>query len=63
MHEGNRSKLNDTTIEDAEGIANPLQNYQQQASESLAVNNNIHEIAPGEVLLTRKIYLVKTVKS
>ena len=62
MHEGNRSKLNDTTIEDAEGIANPLQNYQQQASESLAVNN-IHEIAPGEVLLTRKIYLVKTVKS
>ena len=55
VHKGNGSKVNDTTIEDEEAIANPLQNYQQQASESLAVNNNIHEIAPGEGLLTKKI--------
>ena len=63
VHEGDGSKVNDTTIEDEEEIANPLQNYRQQASESLVVNNNIHEIAPGEGLLTKKIYLIKTVKS
>ena len=55
VHEGNGSKVNDTTIEDEEEIANPLQNYRQQASESLVVNNNIHEIVPGEGLLTKKI--------
>ena len=44
VHEGNGSKGNDTTIEDEEEIANPSQNQQQQASESLVVNNNIHEI-------------------
>ena len=55
VHEGNRSKVNDTTIEDEEEIANPLQNYQQQASESLVVNNKIHENAPGEGLMTKKI--------
>ena len=37
-----------------EETANPLQNYQQQASESFVVNNNIHEIAPGKGLLTKK---------
>ena len=62
VHEGDGSKVNDTTIEDEEEIANPLQNYRQQASESLVVNNNIHEIAPGEGLLTKKICLIKTVK-
>ena len=36
-------------------IANLLQNYQQQASESLIVNNNIHEIVHGEGLLTKKV--------
>ena len=45
VHESNGSNVNDTTIEDEEEIANPLQNYQQQASESLVVNNNIHETA------------------
>ena len=55
VHEGNGSKVNDTTIEDEEEISNPLQNYQQQASESLVVNNKIPEIAPGEGLLIRKI--------
>ena len=55
VHESNGSNVNDTTIEDEEEIANPLQNYQQQASESLVVNNNIHETAPGEGLLTKKI--------
>ena len=64
VHVGNGSKVNDTTIEDEEEIANPLQNYQQQASESLVVNNSIHEIAPGKGLLTKKkLYLIKTVKS
>ena len=48
VHEGNGSKVNDTTIEDEEEIVNPLQKYQQQASESLVVNNNIHEVAPEE---------------
>ena len=55
VHDGNGSKVNDTDIEDEEEIANPLQNYQQQASESLVVNNNIHEIAHGEGFLTKKI--------
>ena len=54
IHEGYGSKVNDTTIEDEEEIANPLQNYQQQASESLVLNNCIHEIATGEGLLTKK---------
>ena len=63
VHEGNGSKVNDTNIGDDEEIANPLQNYQLQASESLVVNNNIHEIAPWEGLLTKKINLIKTVKS
>ena len=54
VHEGNGSKVNNTTIEDEEEIANSLQNYQQQPSESLVVTNNIHEIAPGEGLLTKK---------
>ena len=54
IHEGYGSKVNDTTIEDEEEIANRLQNYQQQACESLALNNNIHEIATGEGLLTKK---------
>ena len=31
-HEGNGSKVTDTTIEDEEKIANKLQNYQQQAN-------------------------------
>ena len=44
VHESNGSKVNDTTIEDEEEIANPLQNYQQQASESLVVNNNIMKL-------------------
>ena len=55
VHDGNGSKVNDTAIEDEEEIANPLQNYQQQARESLVVNNNIHEIAHGEGFLTKKI--------
>ena len=63
VHEGNGSKVNDTNIRDVEEIANPLQNYQLQASESLVVNDNIHEIAPWEGLLTKKINLPKTVKS
>ena len=63
VHVGNGSKVNDATIEDEKEIAYPLQNYQQQASESLVVNNNIHDIAPGEGLLTKKFYLIKTVKS
>ena len=63
VHEGNGSKVNDATIEDEEEIANPLQNYQQQPSKSLVANNNIHEIAPGEGILTKKLYLIKTVKS
>ena len=54
IHEGYESKVNDTAIEDEEEIANRLQNYQQQTSESLALNNNIHEIATGEDLLTKK---------
>ena len=45
----------DTTIEDEQEIANLLQNYQQQASESLIVNNNIHQIVHGEGLLTKKV--------
>ena len=32
VHEGNGSKVTDTTIEDEEKIANKLQNYQQQAN-------------------------------
>ena len=63
VHEGNGPKVKDTTIEDEEEIANPLQNYQQQESESLVVNNKIHEVAPREVLRTKKIDLIKTVKS
>ena len=55
VHEGNGSKVNHTTIEDEEEIANPLQKYQQQASESLVVNNSIYEIETGEGLLTKKI--------
>ena len=54
VHEDNGSKVNDPTIAAEEEIANRLQNYQQQASESLVVNNNIHEIAPGEGFLTKK---------
>ena len=54
IHEGIGSKVNDTTTGDEEEIANPLPNYQLQASESLVVNNNIHEIAPWEGLLTKK---------
>ena len=54
VYEGYGSKVNNTTIEEEEEIANSLQNYQQQPSESLVVNNNIHEIAPGEDLLTKK---------
>ena len=63
VHEGNGPKVKDTTIEDEEESANPLQNYQQQESESLVVNNKIHEVAPWEVLWTKKIDLIKTVKS
>ena len=63
VYEGNGSKVNDTTIEDEEEIANPLHNYQQQVSESLVVSNNIHEIASGEGLLRKKFYLMKTVNS
>ena len=55
VHEGNGSKVNDTTIEDEEKIANLLQNYQQQASESLLVNNNIEEIAPARFDDKKKI--------
>ena len=62
VHEGNGSKVNDTTIEDEEKIANLL-NYQQQASESLLVNNNIEEIAPARFDDKKYIYLIKTVKS
>ena len=51
----NGSKINDITIGYEEEIANPLQNCQQQPSESLVVNNNIYEIAPGEGLLANKI--------
>ena len=54
VHEGNGSKVNDTTIEDEEKIANLL-NYQQQASESLLVNNNIEEIAPARFDDKKKI--------
>ena len=61
VHEGNGSKVNDTTIEDEEKIANLL-NYQQQASESLLVNNNIEEIAPARFDDKKYIYLIKTVK-
>ena len=63
VHEGNGSKVNGTTIEDEEEIASLFQNYQQQASESLLVNDSIHEIAPGEGLLTKRFYLIKTVKN
>ena len=48
VHVGNRSKVNATTIEDEEEIANPLQNYQEISSESLVINNNIHKIEPGK---------------
>ena len=51
----NGSKINDITIGYEEEIANPLQNCQQQPSESLVVNNNIYEIAPGEGLLANKV--------
>ena len=54
VHEGNGPKVNDTTIKDEEEIANPLQNYQHQAIESLVVDNNTYEIAPGEGLLAKK---------
>ena len=50
VHKGNGPKVNDTTIK----IANPLQNYQQQAIESLVVDNNTYEIAPREGLLAKK---------
>ena len=54
VHESNGSKVNDSSVEDEEEIANPLQNYQQQERESLAVINNINEVASGEGLLTKK---------
>ena len=63
VHESNGSKVNDSSVEDEEEIANPLQNYQQQERESLVVINNINEVASGEGLLTKKIYLIKTVKN
>ena len=63
VHEGNGPKVKDTTIEDEEEISNRLQNYQQQESESLVVNDKIHQVAPQEVLQTKKIDLIKTVKS
>ena len=63
VHESNGSKVNDSGVEDEEEIANPLQNYQQQERESLVVINNINEVASGEGLLTKKIYLIKTVKN
>ena len=62
VHEGNGSEVNYTTVEDEEEIVNPLQNYRQQESESLLVNNNIHEIAPVEVFLTKKILFDKNCK-
>ena len=55
VHEGNGSKVNYIIIDGEEEIANPLQNYQQQANKSLVVNNNIHKIAPRDGLLTKKI--------
>ena len=63
VHESNGSKVNDSSVEDEEEIVNPLQNYQQQERESLVVINNINEVASGEGLLTKKIYLIKTVKN
>ena len=62
-HVGNSSKVNATIIEDEEEITNPLQNYQEISSESLVINNNIHKIETGKGLLTKKLYLIKTVKS
>ena len=38
-----------------EETTNSLQKYQQTASESLAVNNNIREIAPGEGYSTKRL--------
>ena len=55
IHQSNGSKVNDTTIENEKEIINPLQKYQQQTSESLIVNNSIHEIELGESLLRKKI--------
>ena len=55
VHQGNGSKANDTTTENEKEIINPLQKYQQQTSESLIVNNSIHEIELGESLLRKKI--------
>ena len=55
VHQGNGSKVNDTTIENEKEIVNPLQKYQQQTCESLVVNNGIHEIEPREGLLRKKI--------
>ena len=41
--------------ENNENNSNPLTKYKQPRRESLIVNNNIFEIAPGEGLSTKKI--------
>lgn len=58
LEEGNRhenqSAETENSLEDQGKIGKPLQNYQKSTSESPVVNNNIHEIAPGEDFSTKK---------
>ena len=51
----NHSSETENSLEDQEKIENTLQNYQQSASESLAVNNNIYEIAYGSGFSTKTV--------
>ena len=53
-HENHNSR-NENILEDKEEIENTLQKYQHLASESLVVNNDIYEIAPGEGFSTKRI--------